>query len=552
MGPPADGGDGRSVSTARGSLTVSVWTLVSRLTGLLRVVAIGAVLGPTFFANAFLAANSVPNLTYAAVAGPVMGLVLIPAVVRSLRRDGERGAADMVAGVSGYLVKVAGAAALAIALASPGLAWAVTAGIPDAEVRGHAWTLALLVILFVAPQVVCYTVAGIGEAVQQARGRFVLSAAAPVLENLGLIATMGLFALVFPAGADVLDTSVPMVLMLGAGSTVSVALHAWAQMAGARRAGLPIRLRRSPAAEPTTREVTRRLRSSVVVAGFPALSMFALLALAATVPGGTYVFQTAMSMYFVVAALGVGAVGVAALPGVSRAVERRDEAAFGAAWREAVSLTATASLPAALLLLAFAGPVAALLVHGEVSNPQILSWLTACLVVLAVAQVANAVHEIGRQALFARLDVRRARRLSTVVLVVRLALGSGALLLPVGVHRLLGLCAAVLVGETCAALLATRTVRGSLGRQPLVDRRRLGRIGIACLAMVPALVAGWWLVPGRSALEVPGQLLGVGVAALFGGLAAACFLVALARPGDAAGWSPRRLVLGAIGRGRPD
>jgi hypothetical protein len=101
-------------------------------------------------------------------------------------------------------------------------------------------------------------------------------------------------------------------------------------------------------------------------------------------------------------------------------------------------------------------------------------------------------------------------------------------------------------------MLAVRSVHTSLGQQPLVDLRRLGRIAAGCLGMIPALATGWWLVPGRAGLEVSGQLLGVGVAVLFGGIASACFLVVVARPGGAVGWNPRRLVMEVVGRGRPD
>jgi hypothetical protein len=50
-----------SIATARNSATVAGWTLVSRATGLLRVVVIGTVLGPTYFANSFQASYSVPS-----------------------------------------------------------------------------------------------------------------------------------------------------------------------------------------------------------------------------------------------------------------------------------------------------------------------------------------------------------------------------------------------------------------------------------------------------------------------------------------------------------
>jgi peptidoglycan biosynthesis protein MviN/MurJ (putative lipid II flippase) len=519
----------KSTSTARGSITVSIWTMVSRLTGLLRVVVIGAVLGPTYFANAFLSANSVPNLTYTAVAGPVMALVLVPAIVSALSSAGQRATADVVAKVSGYLLTVATAAAAGLALISPLLALAVTAGIPDPSVRTHAWKLTILVVLFVAPQVIGYAVAGIGEAVQQACGRFALASAAPALENFGLIATMGLFALVYPPGVDVMDVSLGMVLLLGIGATLSVALHAGAQVFGAHRVGLPIRLRRGWRSDPTTSEVTRRLRSSVIVAGFPSLSMFAMLALASTVPGGTFVFQTGMSMYFMLAALGPNSVTVAALPGMSAAVEQQNSARYGAAWRQALSFTITASLPATCLLLAFARPVADVLANGKLANPQILGWLTGCLAVFAVAQFANSINVISRQAMFTRFDVRKARTISTVILAVRVAVGGASLLLPVGLYRLLGLCGAVLLGEVVAAVLGLRTIRTAIKPQPLADYRRLGYLGLAVPAMLPALAAGSWLARQQASMHPTGRLLEVLIGLVFGGIAIVCFGLVVAR-----------------------
>src|SRR5712691_2799625 len=54
------------------SFGVAGWTLVSRVTGLMRVVVAGAILGPTFFANIFQATNTVPNLTYNLMAGTLL------------------------------------------------------------------------------------------------------------------------------------------------------------------------------------------------------------------------------------------------------------------------------------------------------------------------------------------------------------------------------------------------------------------------------------------------------------------------------------------------
>lgn len=511
-------------TAARSSVTVSIWTLVSRVTGLLRVVVIGAVLGPTFFANAFLTANSVPNLAYTAMAGQVLILVLVPAVVRALTEHGVGAAADLVRRISGYLLSVAAAAAVALACASPLVAFAVTAGIPDPAERAQAWRLTVLVLLFVTPQVLGYTVAGIGEAVQQARGRFALAAAAPALESIGVIATMAVVALSYRSGLPVAEVPIGMVLTLGIGCTLSVAVHAAAQVWGARRAGLSIRPARGWRRDPAAAEVTRRLRRSVVVAVFPPLSMFAMLAIASTVPGGTFVFQAGMSVFFVISALGAKAVTVAVLPGMSAAARAGDDTRFGGAWRQALSLAFTASLPAAFLLLAFAVPVAQVLANGSLRTPEILSWLTGVLVVFAVAQLANAVNEISRQALFARLDVRNPRRISTVTLALRVGVGLACLLLPPDGYRLAGLAAAVLVGEAAAGALGVLTIRRAIRPERVLDRARLARVGLASVTMLPAAGLGWWLVR----TEVQERLAQIGVAVGLGAVSAGCFVLTLA------------------------
>ena len=107
-----DAGSSTPRSVAASSATVAAWTMVSRITGLARVVVIGAVLGPTFLANTFLATNTVPNLTFAAVAGPVLGLVLVPSAVDALLRRGTAAGRLHVRRMSALLITAAGGVAV--------------------------------------------------------------------------------------------------------------------------------------------------------------------------------------------------------------------------------------------------------------------------------------------------------------------------------------------------------------------------------------------------------------------------------------------------------
>src|SRR5436190_22336020 len=93
-------------STGRGSVVVSAWTLVSRVTGLGRVIVIGALLGPTFLANIFVTANTVPNIVYLAVAGTVLSSIVVPAIVRIEATAGRDRAADLLGRLAGFLLLV--------------------------------------------------------------------------------------------------------------------------------------------------------------------------------------------------------------------------------------------------------------------------------------------------------------------------------------------------------------------------------------------------------------------------------------------------------------
>ena len=408
----------------RSSATVSAWTLVSRITGAGRVIVIGAVLGPTFFANTFVATNTVPNLVYLSILGSVLGPVVVPAIVRTATETGTRGAADLLGRLAGFLLLVMGAASLAMLIGSPLIARLLTAGIADAAIRSRGKDLALVMLLFVAPQVMFYIIAALGAAAQQARGRFALANAAPAVENIGVMATVALTGLMYASRVEMDDAPLGLAIMLCVGSTLSVALHMTLQLVGAARAGLPIRPRMWRRSDPLTVEITARMRRSFVIAACPQATYFTLIASAATVAGGVLVFQIAWAVYWTLVALGARAVGTAVLPRLSDAAHGNDRKAFADSVRQGMAYTFIASLPPLFLVVAFAWPIADVLANGELRIGDLIRTLAGCIAVLAVAQLAAGLYEVGRQALFARLDIRGPRIAALLGLGVTLSAGS--------------------------------------------------------------------------------------------------------------------------------
>lgn len=517
----------QGATTARNSVIVSAWTLVSRLTGLLRVVVIGAVLGPTYFANLFQAGYVVPNLVYSAIAGPVLAMVLVPALVRAFGAGGARRAGAVFGSVSGCLLTLGCAVAVLLVLLSPLIAWSLTFGVPDPGQRERARQLTTILVLFVAPQVPLFTLAGLGAAAQQARGRFALAAGAGAAENVALIALVAGTAVVFGTGLEVDEVPVPMVVLLGVGTTVAVALHAGLQLFGAARCGLLAAPSWRWWREPAARGFARRMSRSFGVAACPAAAMYVLYMLAGTVPGGVLVVQLAYYVFYGLSYLGARAVSIAALPGLAAAVERGNNAGFASAWRQGLGYAVAASLPMLCLLAIFAGPVADLLARGEMRNPAVIAALSACLVVVALAQFAGGVHDLGRQALFAQLDERGPRLAGMVALLVSLVVAGAAMALLAGGGRLVGLALAILAGELAGAATVLGRLRRAIGPDRMLDPGALLTPVLAAAAMLPVALAGRWaeqvLPVGRTGeLVLAGSgtvlALGVYVAALRGGL----------------------------------
>ena len=283
-------------------------------------------------------------------------------------------------------------------------------------------------------------------------------------------------------------------ITLCVGSTLSVALHMALQLFGAARAGLPVRPRIWRRGDPLTAEITARIRQSSVIAACPEATYFTLIAAAATVAGGVLVLQIAYAVYATLVALGARAVAIAVLPGLSDAAHGNDRTLFGDRARQGMGYALIAGLPALFLVAAFASPIADVLANGELRVGDLIRTLAACIAVLAFAQLAAGQYEVGRQALFARLDIRGPRIAALMGLGVTLMTALVVLREFDGNDRLIGLAAMILAGDVVAAAAVILLLRRALHPEVLADRRRLRAAAVASAAMLPVVAVGWILV----------------------------------------------------------
>jgi peptidoglycan biosynthesis protein MviN/MurJ (putative lipid II flippase) len=486
-------GDPDSSGTARSSASVALWTVLSRAIGLGRVLVIGALLGPTYVANIFQAGYLLPGNVFTLLAGPVLCSVIVPAVAHALRTRDMVAARVLFARISGRILVVAGFGTMVLALVSPLFAWTLVAGVPAPQ-RTHALLLGITLVVTAAPQVLLFTIAEIGLAAQQARGRFALATAAPAIESLFTIVVVSIGAWLFGRGLDVAHTPVAMMLFLGVGTTISVAVHAGVQLYGMAISGLWMMPRWDWRSDDEAIAAVRRMARSIPVAACPAATNYGLAAVAATVPGGVVVVQLSYQVFYALEFLGSRAVSMVALPHLSATASGRDTRAFAAAWRECLFYAVLAATPPMVLLAVFAAPTADLLANGELRRSGFIGALAGCLLIVAFAQLIGGLRDLGQQTLFARFDDRGPRIASVLALAVVMACAAASLLLPAGALRLQGLIAAILIGEIAAAALIVARVSRSLAPERFTAPIHVQAWVAGTVAMAPGVFAGRWVL----------------------------------------------------------
>ena len=125
------------VGLAGPTAQVTAGNVVSRATGLLRVLAIGGALGTTFLGNVYQTANLVSNLLFELLAAGMLSSVLVPPFVALLDGStGRRDDAERLAGaLLGMTLAVMAVVTVAGLVARPWIMRALTVTVPDADVR---------------------------------------------------------------------------------------------------------------------------------------------------------------------------------------------------------------------------------------------------------------------------------------------------------------------------------------------------------------------------------------------------------------------------------
>lgn len=347
----------------RSNVVVAGGTALSRVTGLLRLVVLGYVLGQTALTDAYLLANETPNIVYDLLLGGLLSATLVPLFSTFVETDDDE-ATNVVITVSVVLM---GALTAMAVLAAPlifGLySWNVADGVDPDVFREVGTTLARIFLI----QILFYGLVGLANAFLNSRRRFFAAAWSPIVPNLVIIAF--LLSLPNPGSADwqlaEVLTDDRLRWTLGLGATVGIASMAAVLVPAVLATGFRFRPRfdlRHPA-------VRKLLSLSFWTIGFVLANQVALLVVRNLAePGSSDASAYINAFTFFVLPHGLLAVSIATTfqPEMSRSVARRDRDGFVDQASLGLRMTALLTIPAGVGIFVLRQPIiGALLQRGE-------------------------------------------------------------------------------------------------------------------------------------------------------------------------------------------
>jgi putative peptidoglycan lipid II flippase len=222
-------------SLARASGSMALASLVSRITGFIRQLALAAALGLTVLNDSYTVANTLPNIVYELLLGGVLSSVMVPLLVRAQTEDADGGDTyiQKLLTVSTAVLVLATALAMAIA---PHLIMLYLGADPHSAANPK---LATAFALLVLPEIVFYGLGALFGAILNSRGVFAPFAWAPVLNNVVMLGVIGAYVLM-PGEIDLSSVTLtdPKLLVLGLGTTLGIAVQALVLLPSMRKVGV--------------------------------------------------------------------------------------------------------------------------------------------------------------------------------------------------------------------------------------------------------------------------------------------------------------------------
>ncbi|MBI5925160.1 MAG: murein biosynthesis integral membrane protein MurJ [Aquabacterium sp.] len=403
------------MSLLKSASIVSLLTLASRITGLVRELLIAAAFGASATTDAFNVAFRIPNLLRRLFAEGAFSQAFVPILAENRSKNGEQATHELVNAVGTVLFGALLVTCVLGVAGAPVLVWLMASGLKESG----GFDAAVVMTRWMFPYIGFMSLVALSAGILNTWGRFAVPAATPVLLNLCTITAALFVAPVFGehgvepvyalavgvmvGGMLQLGVQVPALLKIGMVPRIGVSLSAW------RRAW----------SHPGVKRVLRQMAPAILGVSVAQVSLLINTQIASHLGAGSVSWLTYADrlMEFPTAMLGV-ALGVVLLPQLSRAQAEGDTGRFSDLLDWGLRLVVLLALPSAIALLLFAKPLVAVLYHYGRFTPQDVQQTVLALSCYGVGLMGLIGVKVLAPGFYATQDIRTPVRIGITVLVI--------------------------------------------------------------------------------------------------------------------------------------
>ncbi|MBT9486674.1 MAG: murein biosynthesis integral membrane protein MurJ [Rubrivivax sp.] len=417
---------------------VSLLTLASRVTGLVREQMVAAAFGASAATDAFNVAFRLPNLFRRLFAEGAFSQAFVPVLAATRAQEGDavtRSLIDAVATVLAWVLLLVCAAGV---IGAPVLVWLIGAGL-------ERFDTAVLLTRFMFPYIGFMSLVALAAGILNTWKRFAVPAATPVLLNLSFIAAAWFGAPWFQRQGWDPILALAGGVMLGGILQLAVQWPALRAVGAMPRIGLAPRAVAAAWRHPGVRRVLRQMAPALLGVSVAQISLLINTQIASYQGVGAVSWLTYADrlMEFPTALLGV-ALGVVLLPQLSAARGQADAERFSGLLDWGLRLVLMLALPCAVALLVFPQALVAVLFHYGAFEARDVQMTVQALMGYGVGLMGLIGLKILAPGFYAREDVKTPMKVAIAALLLTQALnlvlvpwlGHGGLALSIGLAAL--------------------------------------------------------------------------------------------------------------------
>lgn len=462
------------MSLMRSAATISVFTLLSRISGLARDIIIARAFGVSAMTDAFWVAFRIPNLLRRLFAEGAFSQAFIPILgeVKETHAD--------TAAVRQTIDRVASALFIALSLitilgivGAPLVVLAMASGLSGDE-RADEFAAAVWMTRVMFPYIVCMSLVAFASGVLNTWRKFAIPAFTPVLLNLSIIAASLLLSKHLAQPIYALAIGV----MVGGLAQLSIQWLALAQIGLRPRLGGNVG---QTYKDPIVRRVMRQMVPATLGVSVAQISILINTNIATWLTPGsvTWLSFADRLMEFPTALIGV-ALGTVLLPSLSKAHANQSSGEYSRLLDWGLRLVLLLGLPAALAMILLADAmVATLFQYGAFSANDVYQTQTAVMA-YALGLIGLLLIKILAPGFYAKQDIKTPVKIAITVLILTQLFN--LVLVPVFAHAGLALAIALGASINAGALFIGLRRRGVYQPQP-GWLRFFGRQVVALIAM---------------------------------------------------------------------